>query len=221
MPSLLYHIWHGKPQFVTKGFSCYTYQGLGERSRACAPRLGEQAADERQRGGVLAAAQVQRGQARLDALAQEGALLAPRPLHLLLAHLQLRSTCWECTQCRVRPLRLLRAYSCRAAPTPPAACTPPAARHMDGLYQMLLRRPLHLLLAHLQLRSTRGEVHQTSRRPHSPCTLHLSSCARRTGSIVLRRSKLKGNRARGGLWVFLTGVPQSLTHAAAHAHHIS
>jgi len=69
--------------------------GTGGACRAAggggpAARLGQQAADERERGRVVLGAQVQHGQARLDALPQECALLRARPLHLLLAHLQLR-----------------------------------------------------------------------------------------------------------------------------------
>ncbi len=59
--------------------------GTGGACRAAggggpAARLGQQAADERERGRVVLGAQVQHGQARLDALPQECALLRARPL---------------------------------------------------------------------------------------------------------------------------------------------
>ena len=59
-------------------------------SRSSRPHLREQLADEGQGRSEVAGLQLQRHQPRLDALAQEGALLRRRPLHLLPAHVQLQ-----------------------------------------------------------------------------------------------------------------------------------
>lgn len=61
--------------------------------RSLGIHLCEQLADEGEGGCEIAGLQLQRHQARLDALAQEGALLRGRPLHLLPAHIELHIEC--------------------------------------------------------------------------------------------------------------------------------
>ena len=62
---------------------------LGTAGPRVGTHLGEQLSNERQCAGIVLRVQQQVRQARLDALAQEGALLRACPLNLLSAHLQL------------------------------------------------------------------------------------------------------------------------------------